>query len=92
MIIEDISIKPTHRGEKVGLNAAERTIFLKNANGTVAEVLPLVYILWRKANGEHTFEEIIRYTIERTQKKRDFVEKVVFDIFSDLKAKLLIEF
>jgi hypothetical protein len=92
MIIADISIKPTHRGEKVGLNAAERTIFLKNGEGIVAEVLPLVYILWRKANGENSFEEIIRYTIERTQKKREFVEKIVGDIFSDLKEKLLIEF
>ena len=90
MLIEDYSIKPQARGAKIGLNAAERTIFLKNEEGNVTEVLPLVYILWRKSNGENTIEEIIKYTIERTQKKRDFVEKIVFDIFADLhESKLL---
>ena len=92
MIIEDFSVKPVHRGEKVGLNAAVRTIFLKNEEGIVAEVLPLVYILWRKANGENDLESIIEYTCERTQKKRGFVEKIVFDILEDLKGKLLVEF
>ncbi len=93
MIMGDFSIiKPVHLGEKVGLNAAERTIFLKNDEGDIQEVLPLVYVLWRKANGDNTLEEIIEYTIERTQKKRTFVEKIVSDIFTDLKDNRLLEF
>ena len=90
MIVEDYSIKPTSFGHKVGLNAAERTIFLKNEDGNVIEVLPLVYILWRKANGENSYEEIIEYTIQRTQKKRDFVEKIVSDIYENLRDNKLI--
>ena len=91
MIIEDYSIKPTHRGSKVGLNAAERTIFLRNDDGNVSEVLPLVYIIWRKSNGENSIKEIIEYTIQRTQKKQAFVEKIINDIFTNLtENKLLI--
>lgn len=90
LIVEDYSIKPQHRGSKIGLNAAERTIFLKNEEGIVSEVLPLVYIIWRKSNGEQTIQEIIDYTIQRTQKKRDFVEKIVSDIISNLKENNLI--
>ncbi|NVM27269.1 MAG: hypothetical protein HWN65_00395 [Candidatus Helarchaeota archaeon] len=91
MIIEDYALKPSHLGEKVGLNAAERTIFLKNEDGNVSEVLPLVYILWRKANGVNSLEDIIEYTIQRTQKKRDFVVKIVTDVFSNLKENKLID-
>jgi hypothetical protein len=88
--IEDYGIKPNHVGAKVGLNAAERTIFLKNEEGDVAEVLPLVYILWRKANGENSLEQIIQYTIQRTQKNRNFVEKIVFDIYENLQDQGLV--
>ena len=91
MIVADYEIKPLHRGEKVGLNAAERTIFLKNDDGNVSEVLPLVYIIWRKANGTNSIENIIEYTVQRTQKNRDFVEKVVSDIFTDLKENKLVD-
>ncbi|NVM55692.1 MAG: hypothetical protein HWN66_18475 [Candidatus Helarchaeota archaeon] len=91
MIMEDYAVKPLHRGEKVGLNAAERTIFLKNDEGNVSEVLPLVYIIWRKSNGQNSIEKIIEYTVQRTQKRRSFVEKVVFDIFSNLKENNLLE-
>ncbi|MHA1265262.1 MAG: hypothetical protein ACTSRS_08530 [Candidatus Helarchaeota archaeon] len=91
LTVEDYGIKPYHRGEKVGLNAAERTIFLKNEEGEVAEVLPLVYILWRKANGENSLEDIIQYTIQRTQKKRNFVEKIVFDIYESLQDQGLLK-
>ncbi|MFX1294239.1 MAG: hypothetical protein ACFFD2_05200 [Promethearchaeota archaeon] len=93
MIIDDEgNVKPVHLGEKVGLNAAERTIFLKNEDGDISEVLPLVYILWRKANGDNSLEDIIEYTMERTRKKRSFVEKIVFDVFSNLKENKLLEF
>jgi hypothetical protein len=92
LIVEDYNIKPHHRGNKIGLNAAERTIFLKNDDGIVSEVLPLVYIIWRKSNGENSVEELIEYTIQRTQKKRDFVEKIISDIFTNLKASNLIVF
>ena len=92
MKLIEMEIKPLHLGEKVGLNAAERTIFLKNQEGTVSEVLPLVYVLWRKANGDNSIEDIIIYTIERTQKKRGFVEKIVNDIFTNLKTNKLIHF
>ena len=92
MIVEDYGIKPQHRGSKIGLNAAERTIFLKNDDGIVTEVLPLVYIIWRKSNGLQTIQEIIEYTIQRTQKKRDFVEKIVSDIISNLKNSNLLVF
>ncbi len=85
-------MKPLHLGEKVGLNAAERTIFLRNGDGEISEVLPLVYVLWRKSNGDNSLEEIIDYTIERTQKKREFVEKIVFDVLTNLKDNGLIEF
>jgi len=85
-------IKPVHLGEKIGLNAAERTIFLKNDEGDVSEVLPLVYVLWRKSNGDNSLEDIIEYTMERTQKKRSFVEKIVSDIFTDLKQSKLLDF
>ncbi len=93
LILEDQSnIRPIHLGEKVGLNAAERTIFLKNEDGDISEVLPLVYVLWRKANGDNSLEDIIEYTMERTQKKREFVEKIVHDIFENLKENKLIDF
>ncbi|MHA1130975.1 MAG: hypothetical protein ACTSQI_07365 [Candidatus Helarchaeota archaeon] len=93
MIMGDFSIiKPVHLGEKIGLNAAERTIFLKNDEGDVSEVLPLVYVLWRKSNGDNSLEDIIEYTMERTQKKRSFVEKIVSDIFTDLKQSKLLDF
>ena len=93
LIIEDRSnVKPLHLGAKVGLNAAERTIFLKNDEGDISEVLPLVYVLWRKANGDNSLEDIIEYTIERTQKKREFVEKVVYEIFTNLKENKLLDF
>ena len=92
VIIEDSSLRPQHLGEKVGLNAAERTIFLKNEDGEIAEVLPLVYVLWRKANGDNSLEDIIEYTIERTQKKRDFVVKIVNDVFENLKEQKLLDY
>jgi len=90
MLAEDYNIKPVSFGHKVGLNAAERTIFLKNDEGNVIEVLPLVYILWRKANGENSLEQIIEYTIQRTQKRREFVEKIVSEVYENLRNNKLI--
>lgn len=92
VIIEDSSLRPQHLGEKVGLNAAERTIFLKNEDGKIAEVLPLVYVLWRKANGNNSLEDIIEYTMERTQKRRGFVEKIINDVFENLKSQKLLDY
>jgi len=90
MLAEDYNIKPVSFGHKVGLNAAERTIFLKNDEGNVIEVLPLVYILWRKANGVNSLEQIIEYTIQRTQKRREFVEKIVSEVYENLRNNKLI--
>ncbi|MHA1783849.1 MAG: PqqD family protein [Candidatus Helarchaeota archaeon] len=88
----EFSTCPNNRGKRIGIELSKRQIILKNEKGLEKEVAPLVYIIWRKCNGNNSIEDILEYVIQRTKKPREFVKNVLLEILDDLKTSNLIYF
>ncbi|MHA1378772.1 MAG: hypothetical protein ACTSRG_10360 [Candidatus Helarchaeota archaeon] len=81
----DLACRPSHCGERVGLELSKRQIVLRNEDGNTKEVAPLVYVVWRKCNSENTVSDLIDYCIERTKKSKDFIVGIVQNILEELR-------
>ena len=81
---------PNNMGKRIGIELSKRSIILKNKDGLEKEVPPLVYIIWRKCNGNNKIEDILDYVVNRTKKPRDFVVNVLEEILNDLESSQLI--